>query len=214
MKTNVEKFIWKKFNKLTILNEVKSKKRKDWRKNTMVKCKCECGKNVNIALTRIINWYTKSCWCLQIIHAKKLQEINCKTHWMYYTRLNNIWSAIKQRCNNKTLDRYGWRWITYDKKRETFDWFINDMLKWYSDELSIDRIDNDWNYNKENCRRATAKEQANNRKERKSIKLYNINWKIMDIKQIAELYWINKHTLECRLLKWWDIKKSISYIRY
>lgn len=79
----------------------------------------------------------------------------------------NAWSGLRQRCdnpNNKAYKHYGGRGISYTKRWNDFSKFLKDMGIKPSKELSIDRINNDGNYNKTNCRWATAKQQANNRR--------------------------------------------------
>jgi hypothetical protein len=91
---------------------------------------------------------------------------------MCYTKIYRVWDWIKQRCKNpnmKWYKIYWWRWITYDNKRETFEWFYEDMWPTYKKWLSIDRLDNNWNFNKENCRWATRDQQANNKRNSRLI---------------------------------------------
>lgn len=89
-------------------------------------------------------------------------------HGLKYTRAWGSWARMKERCNNKNLPNYssyGGRGITYDPKWETFRGFYEDMgkcPKWFS----LDRIDNDGNYCKENCRWATRTQQNNNQRTR------------------------------------------------
>lgn len=81
--------------------------------------------------------------------------------------MRNIWWTMKQRCNSKAPNRYkyyGARGITYDPKWETFEGFKEDMEEGYGDTLQIDRIDNDGNYCKENCRWVTARQNTMNRR--------------------------------------------------
>jgi hypothetical protein len=90
------------------------------------------------------------------------------THGMYKTRIYNIWVKMKGRCLNKKDTRfhdYGGRGIQVCKRWLTFESFYEDMHARYSDELTIDRIDNDGNYCKKNCRWVTrAAQQSNTRR--------------------------------------------------
>ena len=172
-----------KFNRLTIIKEVKPW---NWRRPFIVLC--DCWKTSKVNLSSLTTNHTKSCWCL---------ELELKTnHWMYWTKMYWVWSSIKNRCNDKNNKYYWWSWITYCDNWNNFEWFYEDMKDSYKEWLSIDRINNNWNYCKDNCRWATAKEQQRNTSFNKIYK-----WKC--ISEWCEIFWLNSSTIFNRINKLW-----------
>lgn len=118
---------------------------------------------------------------------------------------------MKKRCNNPNVVNFkywGGRGITYDKKWESFSEFLADMEPTYKPGLSLDRINNNKNYCKENCRWATRSEQQQNRRdtrfyEYKGIKDVLGNW--------AKYMKIRYSTLEMRIYAYkWSFEKAIT----
>jgi hypothetical protein len=146
----------KKVGRLTMLE--KTEKRR-------IRCLCECG-NMTEVYDANIGKTTNSCGCL----AKEL----ISTHGMSNTRQYEIWLDMKGRClKYKKLgyENYGGRGITFSEKWSSFEGFWEDMRDGYSDNLTLDRIDPNGNYCKENCRWVSKATQSRNKRGYKSNKL-------------------------------------------
>jgi hypothetical protein len=129
------------------------------------------------------------------------------------TRIYNIWAVMKRRCtnpNNKEFGRYGARGITICDEWQDFMSFY----KWaiennYTEELTLDRIDNNGNYEPSNCRWVTMKEQQRNRS---NNHLITYEGKTLTISQWAEERNINHDTLFSRINKrHWEIGRALEY---
>ena len=126
-------------------------------------CRCDCGKEINVAGQLLRNGSVRSCGCL------KLDQFTTRftTHGKSKTPLYKVWRAMLNRCNNpndKSYSDYGGRGIKVCDRWALFETFLADMGERPSDKHQIDRIDNDGNYCPENCQWVTRDIQVKNKR--------------------------------------------------
>lgn len=116
--------------------------------------------------------------------------------------------AMRERCVNKLHPAYKRYWLRGIKCLwNNVEEFILDMWNTYSEWLTIDRIDINWDYCKENCRRITQKEQCNNRRSNRNITYNGITRNFWE--RVKEL-WIPRTTLQWRLYRWRSLERAFN----
>ena len=128
---------------------------------------------------------------------------NRRTHGLAHTRIDNIYKAMVSRCykpSNNRYKNYGARGIIVchewlEDKAKFFEWAFSNG---YQDDLTIDRIDSDGNYEPNNCRWVTYKEQENNRKNNRMLTIDGIT---MTVAQWADKYNLDHKLVYCRLYR-------------
>ena len=196
-----------KYNMLTIIKEIDKQINPSGKHKRMIYCLCDCGNYKSVRLDSLKNGSIKSCGCL---HKKVLSEL-FTTHGVSHTDEHKTWNRMKKRCyddSDISFARYGGRNINVcDEWLNSFDKFLEDMGTRPSKQHSIDRIDNNLGYSKENCKWSTAKEQANNKENNRIIEHNGLS---MTISQWGDRVNINTHTLYSRIKNGWDIEKSLT----
>ena len=161
-------------------------------------CICDCGNKKVVRAGHLKAGNVTTCGC---IPARK-------THGDSGTRLHNIWNKMRARCSDKNDPLYGGRgiavcdeWLDYQAFKK---WA---MSHGYRDDLSIDRINTNGNYEPSNCRWATAKDQANNTRRTRFI---TFNGETYSVSEWAHLLGIRQSTLSMRLNKYmWSADKAL-----
>ena len=141
--------------------------REDSHKNRYWTCLCECGVETSVRFGRLRSGYTKSCGCLIKERAAMCSYRHGCNTTTYRSPEYSSWNSMKQRClnpNSKDYANYGGRGISVcDSWQDSFQQFFEDMgIR--PEGTTLDRMDNDGNYEPGNCRWATAKEQNSNRR--------------------------------------------------
>lgn len=189
--------VWERIWFWKVLKEVDSHIYPSGKKRRKFLCRCKCWVEKEVLILTLRNWDSKSCWCYQ-------KENPTIKHWLHNTYLYKVFSWIKSRCENPNdtwYKNYWGRWIK--NEWNTFEQFYKDMWYTYKDWLTIDRIDNNWNYSRENCRWASKKEQSHNK--RNNI-VYD--WKCLS--EWSKELWIPYNTLLSRFRRyWWSIERTL-----
>ena len=195
----------KRFGRLIVLRYVDKDR---WRSSRWL-CSCDCGKEKIIIGQSLKSGATKSCGCL---HIEKTIERFTKHGHVKNGKISKtyiIWDSMISRCinpNNISYKNYGGRGITICKSWSKFGNFLEDM-----DEVpkkhQIDRINNNGNYCKDNCKWSTRTEQGRNKR---NNHLITYNGKTQCISAWAEEFGINRSTLMNRLSRGWSIEKALT----
>ncbi len=196
----------KKFGKWTVIEY--------WciiKNNTHWKCKCDCGTIRIVNGMSLVAKASQSCGCVQKEFISKLTERHGESRKGKATLEYVSWMSLKNRCNNKkgqNYKDYGGRGITVcDRWMQCFENFLEDMGRRPTPQHSIDRIENDKGYYKENCRWATGKVQTNNAR---SNVMIEYNGERMTASQWDDRLGFKKGTVWNRHYRGWDIQRIIT----
>jgi hypothetical protein len=199
--------IGNKFGRWLVVEEIHDRKQKSYY------CICECGNENSqvITLSDLKRGHTKSCGCYQKEIAGKMAT----KHGLREHRLYSIWASMKTRCynaNSVAYKNYGGRGITIcEEWMDEDDGFINfynwAMRSGYSNELTLDRINTNGNYETNNCRWADRITQANNTRVTQYVE---INGETRTPNKWREIYNLSRSTYKWRISKGWDIVTALT----
>ena len=158
-----------KYGRLTIVREIEPIFSYLGKMIRRFNCVCDCGNKWEGQLQVLRNGRTKSCGCYHKEKSKETQLINHFKHGDSNSFEYKIWKGMKQRCtnpNHKKWKDYGGRGIKVcDRWLVSYENFLMDMGRKPGPEYSIDRINNNGDYEPSNCRWATDSQQMKNRRE-------------------------------------------------
>lgn len=163
---------------------------------TLWTCKCKCGNITRVIARDLKNGNTQSCGCL------KLKTSNGKYNYKNSKRLYTIYYGIKARCYKTSSPKYkdyGARGIIMcNEWLNSFDSFCEwSLSNGYADNLSIDRIDNNGNYEPSNCRWATNTTQCTNTR---ATRFFTHNGKTQPMSHWAKELNMNPSSLRRKLI--------------
>ena len=154
------------FGQLTLVKELPHDRYHDGKRNQLVRKAeflCSCGIRVVVNYNNVKRGLTVSCGCF---HKSRMAEVKT-THGMCYRPEYRVWEGMRKRCRNQLDPHYGGRGIKVSESWNSFEQFYADMgdrPKGYD----IDRIDNDGDYEKGNCRwvphKMNCRNKSNNRR--------------------------------------------------
>lgn len=187
-----------KYGRLTVIEKQPVR---DKYKKVVWKCVCDCGAVVMVNTKNIRTGNTTSCGCY---HRDLITK-----HGMRNTSVYRTWSSMRTRClnpNTPAFSHYGARGITIDKAWDDFSQFYEDMGD-VPKGMTLDRIDNNQGYSKDNCRWSTKKTQAINRR---STKFVFFNGENKSVSDWARSIGIRIDTLHYRLSHGWSVEKALT----
>ena len=184
---------------------VRERLHRDPKLGQLFRCVCDCGNEVIKPHSNLLTGNTRSCGCL------KRKKNDLPFSGSSRLREYQIWKHMLARCydpTNKAYDRYGGRGITVcDRWKISFSNFLEDIGRRPSSAHTLDRIETNGNYEKENCRWANWYEQQNNRRNNKKF-LYKGEY--LTLPQVERLTGMHRTTIYNRLKRGWSFDDAVS----
>lgn len=189
------------FGRLTVISAFRSEG-----VHKIARLRCVCGTEKEFRKCGLLSGSTKSCGCLKVELNKKLSTTHGRTKDPAYA----IWASMKQRCqdsSSKWYGSYGGRGIFVSESWQSFEGFFADMGTRPFKGATLERVNNDGPYSKENCIWADRKTQSNNT--RRSV-LWEYKGKLYRLEELVKLSGLKKVTLEARLHAYkWSVERAV-----
>jgi len=190
-----------RYGRLTVIDE-RAGKRNGHR---LVRCVCDCGKETVTKAIKLRSGWTKSCGCFKNERVSARRRKHGKSH----TRAYSAWLSMHNRCTDtrlKMYHRYGGRGISVCERWSDFESFYLDMGE-APKGTSLDRINNDGNYEPSNCRWASKRVQDNNRS---TTIFLEYQGEKLPLQMWAERLRIKAPTLRTRLNRGWTLADAFA----
>jgi hypothetical protein len=189
-----------KFGRLTALSCVGMSEKR----SALWLCQCDCGSTKVVPSYYLRSGDTRSCGCWQ------REGCNHRKHGQYQTTVYKRWNSMITRCTrvaNPQYRHYGGRGITVTPKWLDFNGFREDMEPSFTEGMSLDRIDNNQGYCKENCRWVPLSRQSRNK--RNTIRI-NFKGQNLPLADVADILGMAYDTLETRIRRGWSTERAVN----
>ncbi len=188
---------------MSIVKELKN----DRYGNRQMLCECACGNQKAVALSKLTSGNTKSCGCFK----SDLRTQENTIHGMAGSNLYKVWASMKQRCSNphdKSFNDYGSRGIKVCRQWLDFKAFY----KWaiangYQKGLTLERLDNNGDYDPSNCTWVPKAKQSGNRRNSRMISFHG---ETKTLSEWSRCLGLNREMLKYRLNQGWDVEKAFT----
>ena len=206
-----ESLISRRFGRLVAIADAPPKVFSNGRRTTWQSvCRCDCGQIVTVPNSALKDGNTQSCGCLQT--ERQIAAVTKHGHTSRFrspTRTWRIWKGVKKRCLNENATdywKYGGRGIQVCERWLDFRNFLADMGE-CPRQLTIERIDSNGHYEPGNCRWATPKEQARNKRTNRIVTYHGVT---ACVKDVCKAFGIPYERVNSRLKRKWPVELAFS----
>lgn len=204
MHFNTVDLVGQTFERLTVLSKAPNRGRRvAWN------CQCVCGRTCVVIAYLLKSGSTRSCGCLKVEVSTKRMTVHGHARGGNVSLEYKVWCGMLKRCNDLSCvqyQRYGGRGIRVCERWREFKNFYADMGPRPSAKHSIERKNNDGNYDPENCRWATQSEQMQNTS---AVKLLTFNGQSKSLAAWSREFGVKQTTLSARLRRGWPVERAI-----